>query len=85
MCHLSRENLFQGANNVGAFCCHSRNTGASPLLFYDKCPGFFYVHHTTHGTYSFTSHPKDEAIMVKYLAQGHKHRDRPGRDSNPTF
>ena len=54
-----------------------------PLLFHDKCPGFFYVHYTTHGTYSFTSHPKDEAIMVKCLAQGHKSRDRPGRDSNP--
>ena len=38
-----------------------------PLLFHDKCPGFFYVHYTTHGTYSFTSHPKDEAIMVKCL------------------
>ena len=54
-----------------------------PLLFHDKCPGFFYVHYTTHGTYIFTSHPKGEAIMVKCLAQGHKHRDRPGRDSNP--
>ena len=51
-----------------------------PLLFHDKCPGFFYVHYTA---YSFTSHPKDEAIMVKCLAQGHKRRDRPGRDSNP--
>ena len=50
-----------------------------PLLFH----GFVYVHYTTHGTYSFTSHPKDEAIMVKCLAQGHKHRDRPGQDSNP--
>ena len=49
-----------------------------PLL----CPGFFYAHYTTHGTYSFTSHPKDEAIMVKCLAQGRKRRDRPGRDSN---
>ena len=28
----------------GAFSCHSRNTGASPFSFYDKCPGFFYVH-----------------------------------------
>ena len=53
-----------------------------PLLFHDKCPGFFYVHYTTHGTYSFTSHPKDEAIMVKCLAEGHKRRDRPGRDLN---
>ena len=41
------------------------------------------MHYTTHGTYSFTSHPKDEAIIVKCLAQGHKRRDRPGRDSNP--
>ena len=47
-----------------------------PLLFHDKCPGFFYVHYTTHGTYSFTSHLKDQAIMVKCLAQGHKRRDR---------
>ena len=54
-----------------------------PLLFHDKCPGFFYVHYTTHGTYSFTSHPKDEAIMVKCLAQEHKRRDRPGFE--PTF
>ena len=54
-----------------------------PLLFHDKCPGFFYVHYTTPGTYSFTSHPKDKAITVKCLAQGHKRRDRPGRDSNP--
>ena len=53
-----------------------------PLLFHEKRPGFFYVHYTTHETYSFTSHPKDEAIMVKCLAQGHKCRDRPGRDSN---
>ena len=50
-----------------------------PLLFHNKCPGFFYVHYTTHGTYSFTSHLKDKAIMVKCLAQGHKRRDRPGR------
>ena len=55
----------------------------NPLLFHDKCPGFFYVHYTTHGTYSFTSHPKDEAIMVKCHAQGHKRRDWPGRDSYP--
>ena len=54
-----------------------------PLLFHDKCPGFFYVHYTTHGTYSFTFHPKGEAISVKCLAQGHKRRNRPGRDSNP--
>ena len=51
-----------------------------PLLFHDKYPGFFYVHYTTHVTYSFTSHPKDEAIMVKCLAQG---RNQTGQDSNP--
>ena len=50
-----------------------------PLPFHDKCPWFLYLHYTTHGTYSFTSHPKDEAIMVECLAQGHKRRDRPGR------
>ena len=56
-----------------------------PLLFHDKCPGFFYVHYTTHGTYSFTSHPKDEAIMVECLAQGHK-APRPVRlGFEPTF
>ena len=60
----------------GAFSCHSKKHRGKPLLFYDKCPGFFYVYYTTHGTYSFTSHPKDEAIMVKCLAQGHKCHDR---------
>ena len=70
-------------NIITSVRCHSRNTGARPLLFHNKCPGFFYVHYTTHGTYSFTSHPKDEAIMVKCLTQGHKRHDRPGRDSNP--
>ena len=28
------------------------------------------------------SYPKDEAIMVKYLAQGHKRRDRASQDLN---
>ena len=32
--------------------------GQTPSLN-DKCTGFFYVHYTTHGAYSFTSHPKD--------------------------
>ena len=61
----------------------SRNTGASPFSFTISVLGSFYVHYTTHRTYSFTSHPKDEAIMGKCLAQGHKRRNRPGRDSNP--
>ncbi len=42
--------------------------GQPPLLFCNKCTGFFYAHYTTHGTNGFTSHPKDEAIMVKCLA-----------------
>ncbi len=41
--------------------------GRTPSLF-DKCTGFFFVRYTTHGTNGFTSHPKDEAIMVKCLA-----------------
>ena len=45
-------------------------------VFHDEFPGLFYVRYTTHRTHSFTSHPKDEAIMVKCLAQGHKRRDR---------
>ena len=63
--------------------------GANPetqrQAFHDKCPEFFYVHYTTHGTYSFTSHPKDEAIMAKWLAQGHKRRDRARPGFEPTF
>ena len=48
---------------VAQIAAESRNTGASPFLFHNKCPGFFYVHYTTHGTYSFTSHPKDEKCI----------------------
>ena len=61
----------------------SRNTGASPFSFTISVLGssMFIAQYT--GPYSFTSHPKDEAIMVKCLAQGHKRRDRAGRDSNP--
>ena len=32
------------------------------------------MHYTTRGTYSFTSHPKNDAIMVKCLAHGHERR-----------
>ena len=38
------------------------------LLFHDKCYWFFYVQYfnnLVHGTYSLTSHPKDES-MVKW-------------------
>ena len=66
----------------GTNCCQIQKHRGKPLLFHDKCPGFFYVRYTTHRTYSFTSHLKDEAIMVKCLAQGHKRRDGLGRDSN---
>ncbi len=40
--------------------------GRTPSLF-DKCTGFFYMHYTTHETNGFTSHPKEEAIMVTCL------------------
>ena len=63
---------------LGAQGANPDTPGASPFSL-----SFVYVHYTTHRTYSFTSHPKDGAIMVKCLAQGHKRRDRPGRDSNP--
>ena len=46
----------------------------SPSLF-NKCTGFFYVHNTTQLTNGFTSHPKDEALMVKYIALEHKFHD----------
>ena len=42
----------------------------------NNCTGLFNVHYTTHGTNGFTSHPKDEAIMVKCLANGHRHHLR---------
>ncbi len=38
------------------------------------------MHYTTHRTNRLTSHLKDEAIMVKCLACGHKCQ---GQDSNP--
>ena len=41
MRHLSRENLFRGANNFGAFFCHSRNTRASPFSFTISVLGSF--------------------------------------------
>ena len=54
------------------------------LLFHDKCPGFFYMRYTTHGTYSLRPIRRDEAIMVKCLAQGHKRRDRPVKTISET-
>ena len=63
---------------LGAQGVNPESPGQAPFSFTNKCRRFFYVHYTTHGTYSFTSHPKDEAIMVKCLAQGHKRRDRSG-------
>ena len=66
-------------------CYMNQKHRGKPILFHE-CSGFFYVHYfnnTVHRTYSLTSHSKDEAIMVKCLAQGHKSQDRPGRDSNP--
>ena len=70
---------------LGAQGANPENTGASPFSFMISVLGSFTCINTTHGTYSFTSHPKDEAIMVKCLAQGHKRRGpaRPGFE--PTF
>ena len=68
---------------LGAQGANPETPGQAPFYFTIKCPGFFYVHYTTHGTYSFTSHLKDEAIMIKCLSQKHKRRDRPDQNSNP--
>ena len=65
----------------------SRNTGQA-ILFYDKCLGFFYVHYTTHRTYmySFTSHPKDEAIMLLKVSCSRTQALQPTRPGfEPTF
>ena len=55
-------------------------TPGKPLLLSISTSGFFYVHYTTHGTYGLTSHPKDGAIVVECLAQGHTCHDQ---GSNP--
>ena len=55
-----------------------------PLLFHDKCSGFFYVHYLNnlvHRTYSLMSHPKQ--LWLSVLLTDTKSRDRPVRDSNP--
>ena len=65
--------------------------GAPPSAPLKRCHyGFFDVMFAVHGTYGLTSHPKDEAIMGKCRAQGHKRRaqghkrrDQPSWDSNP--
>ena len=46
---------------LGAQGANPETPGQAPSL---SRPVFFYVHYTTHGTYSFTSHPKDEAIVL---------------------
>ncbi len=49
-----------------------------PPLLVISVARFSYVHYTTHGTNSFTSHLRDEAI-IKCLAEGDKCQDQ---DSN---
>ena len=64
----------------------TRNTGVNPYSSTISVLGFFYVHYCNnlgHRTYGLMSHPKDAAITVKCLAQGHQRRDQPGRDSHP--
>ena len=36
-----------------------------PLLFHDECPGFFYAHYTTHGTYRFTKQLWFISVLLK--------------------
>ena len=43
------------------------NIRAKPFSFFDKGV-LFYIQYTAHQTHGFMSHPKDAAIMVKYLA-----------------
>ena len=59
---------------------NQKHRGEKPLLLTISVLGSVtcITQHTE--TYSFTSHPKDEAITVKCLAQGHKCRYR---ESNP--
>ena len=72
MRHLSRENLFRGANNFCAFCCHSRNTGASPFLLRYVSWVLLRALHNTHDLQLYIPSNGYESIMVKCLAQGHK-------------
>ena len=42
----------------------ARNTGANPFSFSISALGYFTCVYTTHGTNGFTSHPKDEAMVM---------------------
>ena len=78
----SKNNFFNNDKICSAYTCihpagcsrrESRNTGSSPFSFTISVLGSFTC---------ITQHTGPTAIMVKCLAQGHKRRDRPGRDSN---
>ncbi len=56
----------QGA--AGHSAATVRNTVADHCSLVTSVTWFFYMHYTTHRIYSFTSHPKNKAIMVKCLA-----------------
>ncbi len=60
--------------------CHCQKYQGKPLLSVLSVTGFFYVHYTIHRIYCFMSHLKDEAVMVKCLAQRQKCQDQ---ESNP--
>ena len=66
MRHLSR-NTYSEAQIISArFAAIPETQGQAPFSFTISVLGsFIYVHYTTHGTCSFTSHSKDEAIMVR--------------------
>ena len=71
--------------NNGA-CYVNQKQWGKPVLFHDKCSGFFYIHYfnnLVHGTYGLTSHPKDEAIKVSCLGTQEARPARPGFE--PTF
>ena len=58
----------------GAVVATARNTTPNPS-FNDECNWVLLVY-ATHVTNSFTSHLKDEVIIVKCLAKGHKCQER---------
>ena len=69
MSDLNNNNNNNNNNSEDLLKARIQKHQGKPLLFHDKCPGFFYLHYTTHRTHSFTSHPRDEEIVVKCLAQ----------------
>ncbi len=70
-CRLLRMILWDVVCKVRVARIAARPAGQTSSL-HDKCTGFLYMQYTTHRTYSFMPHLKDEAFIVKCLAYGHK-------------